>query len=115
MQEEVLQQFTKKIQEKSSSNYDDKFRSSKPWSSLVLYNETPPLTTLQPNSTQNSQKSMTRINYKASGSRSVSRKRVSERVSKGLCWFCGDKWDKNHIVKCKVYGKLNVIFLPKIR
>jgi len=25
-------------------------------------------------------------------------------------WFRGDKWDKNHRTKCKVWGKLNVIF-----
>ena len=25
-------------------------------------------------------------------------------------WFRGDKWDKNHRTKCKVWGKLNAIF-----
>jgi len=44
---------------------------------------------------------------------SISRKEVSERISKRLCRFCGEKWDKNHINKCKVWGKLNAIFVSQ--
>jgi len=44
---------------------------------------------------------------------SISRKEVSERISKGLYKFCGEKWDKNHKNKCKVWGKLNVIFVSQ--
>jgi len=28
----------------------------------------------------------------------------------GLCRSCGDKWDKDHKQKCKVWGKLNAVF-----
>ena len=27
-----------------------------------------------------------------------------------MCQFCGDKWDRDHKQKCKVWGKLNAIF-----
>nr|KYP66539.1 Retrovirus-related Pol polyprotein from transposon 297 family [Cajanus cajan] len=47
---------------------------------------------------------------KINTSASISRKEVSDRIAKGLCRFCGDKWDKNHKMKCKVWGKLNAIF-----
>jgi len=30
-----------------------------------------------------------------------------------LCKFCGEKWDKNHRNKCKVWGKLNAIFVSQ--
>jgi len=41
---------------------------------------------------------------------SISRKQISERIAKGLCQFCGDKWDRDHKQRCKVWGKLNAIF-----
>lgn len=44
---------------------------------------------------------------------SISRKEISDRISKGLCRFCGEKWDKNHRNKCKVWGKLHVIFVSQ--
>ena len=47
---------------------------------------------------------------KGNTSTSISRKEFSDRFAKGLYRFCGDKWDKNHRTKCKVWGKLNVIF-----
>ena len=48
---------------------------------------------------------------KGTTSTSISRKEVSDRIAKGLCRLCGDKWDKNHTTKCKVWGKLNAIFM----
>jgi len=44
---------------------------------------------------------------------SISRKEVSDRIAKRLCRFCGDKWDKNHRMKYKVWGKLNSIFFAQ--
>ena len=50
---------------------------------------------------------------KGTTSTSISRKEVSDRIAKGLCRLCGDKWDKNHTTKCKVWGKLNAIFFAQ--
>jgi len=47
---------------------------------------------------------------KRNPSTSISRKEVSDMIAKGLCRFYGDKWDKIHRTKCKVWGKLNAIF-----
>ena len=49
-------------------------------------------------------------NSKGNTSTAISRKEVTDNIAKGLCRFCGDKWDKNLRTKCKVWGKLNAIF-----
>ena len=49
-------------------------------------------------------------NSKGNTSTAISRKEVTDNIAKGLCRLCGDEWDKNHMMKCKVWGKLNAIF-----
>nr|KYP66559.1 hypothetical protein KK1_012855 [Cajanus cajan] len=68
------------------------------------------ITNLQQNHPMSSMSSPVTSDSKINTSASISRKEVSDRIAKGLCRFCGDKWDKNHKMKCKVWGKLNAIF-----
>jgi len=53
------------------------------------------------------------LDNKTNATTFISRIDVSERISKGLCRFCGEKWDKNHRTKCKFWKKLNVIFVSQ--
>jgi hypothetical protein len=40
-------------------------------------------------------------------------KEMNERIADSLCRFSGEKWDRNHGQKCKVWGKLNAIFIAQ--
>ena len=66
-----------------------------------------PITTLNPSSgTHSAPKS----DSTCSSVQPLNRKQASERIAKGLCQFCEEKWDKDHKRTCKVWGKLNAIF-----
>jgi len=77
-----------------------------------FYNKSAPIITLQSHSVPSSFKSVLRLESKTNTTGSISMKEVNER-SKGIFKFCGEEWDKNHLTKCKVWGKLNAIFVSQ--
>ena len=110
LQEEILKELEKKMQQKREGSLEPKTRFRRSWSVPVNSQRSQSITSLGQNYHTDSTSSLAMANSKGNTSTSISRKEVSDRIAKGLCRLCGDEWDKNHMMKCKVWGKLNAIF-----
>ena len=81
------------IQEDSQAKY------SRNWFVTSQHHITIPITILHQQQTRNPTHP---IDSKVSTANNNSRKQVSDKIAKGLCRFCGEKWDRDHKQKCKV-------------
>jgi len=111
LQVDELQELTKEIHGISMGSSEEQHRNFKTGNQSQLYYKSTPITTLETHVAPSSFKPILGLDNKTNTAGFISRKEVSERISNGLYRLCGEKWDKNHINKCKVWGKLNVIFV----
>ena len=110
LQKEVLQEMAKKFSPAKSASFESQVRYTRSWSFTSPQTKSYPITTLQQSLSQNPTFSTLPTNSKVSSINLSSRKQISERITKGLCRFCGEKWDMDHKQQCKVWGKLTAIF-----
>ena len=108
-----MPELTKEIHGVSMGSSGEQHMYFKTGNQSQFYHESAPITTLQSHAPPSSFKPILGLNSKTNTAGSISRKKVSEHISKGLCRFCGEKWEKIHRNKCKVWKKLNALFVSQ--